>query len=796
MNENDSRLDRLYDLLPVIYRQRDTELGSPLRSLLQVIAEQVNVVEDDIAQLYENWFIETCQDWVVPYIADLIGHRLVYEAGEPGAVTSPQAAKRNKILVPRSEVASTIRYRRRKGTLALLELLARDVAGWPARSAEFYQLLVASQHVSHLRLGQARTLDVRQGDALDRLEGAFDEVAHNVGVRRLGSRHTTGRHNINNTGIFVWRLKAYQVTRAPAFCVDRVRHHYTFSILGNDAPLFTKTIEEPEPTHVADEMNVPEPIRRRALDERTADYYGKGKSIYIWRDGTGRPVPLSHIVAADLSNWAYIPQGRQVAVDPRLGRIAFSSRTEPKTGVWVTYQYGFSADIGGGEYQRNLRLPSGVRLRRPQEDNSAPAEKKSTQDETTAVQPGEKPHSTLYLVSQQYQPSAPDTSTYYFNSINRALDAWRTDDPDHAIIRIEDSGAYVEQLEIRFLRENQRLEIRAANGRRPSIRLLDWYTNRPDSLGIFGPPRPDQTPPDDYELSDEEDEEQPRNKPGQAEPPRQDQTQSSTEPGQPPARPPRVTLDGLLISGRSVLIEGSISEVLIRHCTLVPGWTLDTVCCPENETEPSLELSDTNARLTIEYSIVGSIVIDENQVAIDPIQISISDSVLDATRTTLEALSGPDDTFAHAELRILRSTVFGLVRTHAIMLAENSIFDGRVNVARSQTGCVRFCYVPPDSRTPRRYNCQPDLVAAGLQGAERAQAEMRVRPQFNSVRYGTPTYCQLAETCAPEIKRGADDESEMGVFHDLFQPQREANLRARLDEFTPAGMNAGLIFVT
>jgi hypothetical protein len=796
MNEHDSRLDRLYDLLPVIYRQRDTELGSPLRSLLQVIAEQVNVVEDDIAQLYENWFIETCQDWVVPYIADLIGHRLVYEAGEPGAVTSPQAAERNKILVPRSEVASTIRYRRRKGTLALLELLARDVAGWPTRSAEFYQLLAASQHVSHLRLGQARTVDVRQGDALDRLEGAFDEVAHSVGVRRLGSRYTSGRHNINNTGLFVWRLKAYQVTRTPAFCVDRVRHHYTFSVLGNDAPLFTKTIEEPEPTHVADEMNVPAPIRRRALDERTADYYGKGKSIYIWRDGTDRPVPLSHIVAADLSNWAYIPQGRQVAVDPRLGRIAFSSRNEPKTGVWVTYQYGFSADIGDGEYQRILRLPDNVVLRRPQDDTSAPVEKKPSQDETTAVQPGKKPQSILYLVSQQYQRPAPHTSTYYFNSINRALDAWRADDPDHAIIQIEDSGAYVEQLEIRFLRENQRLEIRAANGRRPSIRLLDWYTNRPDSLGIFGPPRLVRTPPDNYERSDEEDEERPRYEAEQSEHPRQEQSQPSTESEEQPSLPPRVTLDGLLISGRSVFIEGSISEVLIRHCTLVPGWTLDVSCNPENETEPSLELSDTSARLTIEHSIVGSIVIDENQVAVDPIQISISDSVLDATRTKLEALSGPDDTFAHAELRILRSTIFGLIRTHAITLAENSIFDGRVNVARSQTGCVRFCYVPPDSRTPRRYNCQPDLVAAGLQGAEREQAEMRVRPQFNSVRYGTPTYCQLAETCATEIKRGADDESEMGVFHDLFQPQREANLRARLDEFTPAGMDAGLIFVT
>ena len=61
-------------------------------------------------------------------------------------------------------------------------------------------------------------------------------------------------------------------------------------------------------------------------------------------------------------------------------------------------------------------------------------------------------------------------------------------------------------------------------------------------------------------------------------------------------------------------------------------------------------------------------------------------------------------------------------------------------------------------------------------------------------RYGTPTYCQLADSCADEIKRGTDDESEMGVFHDLFQPQRAANLRARLDEYTPAGMDAGIIY--
>src|SRR5260370_34756382 len=78
-----NKADRLYDLLPVVHRMRDADLGYPLRGLLQVISEQVNVVDSDIAQLYENWFIETCQDWVVPYIRDLVGYTPRSETGEP-----------------------------------------------------------------------------------------------------------------------------------------------------------------------------------------------------------------------------------------------------------------------------------------------------------------------------------------------------------------------------------------------------------------------------------------------------------------------------------------------------------------------------------------------------------------------------------------------------------------------------------------------------------------------------------------------------------------------------------------
>src|SRR5688572_6125870 len=106
--------DRLYELLPMVYRQRDAEQGYPLRALLQAITEQVNVVERDIDQLYQNWFIETCEDWCVPYIGELVGYRPVHEAGEPGDPRRPSARELNKILVPRRDVANTIRSRRRK----------------------------------------------------------------------------------------------------------------------------------------------------------------------------------------------------------------------------------------------------------------------------------------------------------------------------------------------------------------------------------------------------------------------------------------------------------------------------------------------------------------------------------------------------------------------------------------------------------------------------------------------------------------------------------------------------------
>ncbi|MEL7004395.1 MAG: hypothetical protein AAFN93_16900 [Bacteroidota bacterium] len=83
---------------------------------------------------------------------------------------------------------------------------------------------------------------------------------------------------------------------------------------------------------------------------------------------------------------------------------------------------------------------------------------------------------------------------------------------------------------------------------------------------------------------------------------------------------------------------------------------------------------------------------------------------------------------------------------------------------------------------------------AKLESAKQRERD-RVRPIFNSTQYSNPNYCQLANDCAEEIKRGSEEESEMGVFHNLYQPQRAENLRTRLNEYTPAEMETGIFYV-
>src|SRR5256885_6291610 len=69
-------------------------------------------------RLQGDWSSDVCSSDL-----DLVGYRTLH-----GVI--PQLAS------PRADVANTIRYRRRKGAVSVLEQLATDVTGWPAHRSE------------------------------------------------------------------------------------------------------------------------------------------------------------------------------------------------------------------------------------------------------------------------------------------------------------------------------------------------------------------------------------------------------------------------------------------------------------------------------------------------------------------------------------------------------------------------------------------------------------------------------------------------------------------------------------
>lgn len=692
-------LQRLYELLPAFYRLRDAEIGrqnkgvdgsdteihEPLKAFLSIIADEVAVIEENLDQLYDDQFIETCAEWVVPYIGQLVGTKTLAEM--PGTNFSA-----------RSEVANTIKYRRRKGTASVIEQLARDVTGWDANVVEYFKLLSTSQYTNHVRPKNISVVSIRHWETLEYANTSFDTMTHTVDVRQIGSLR--GQYNIPNIGIHLWRLKNYHSTKSPAYKVDNRR--YTFDPLGNDVPLYNNPIPEETITQLAAPINVPMPISRRVLKEYLENYYGEGKSLMIYVNDepwlpknsalliSNPPNPpaatLEEIVCVcnlhdiyddedNLVGWANLPDDK-IAVDPLLGRIVLPENINALEDIdlKVSYHYGFSSELGGGEYDRASTFTGGL--------------------------------SPMLQVKEN-------------DSIQDAIDQLQN---TGGVIEIVDNAFYNEPLSIQVA-EGKTLEIRAADKRRPILKG-----------GI--------------------------------------QLAGSTPIG-------RVILNGLLIADGDIQVaaDTKLTSLRISHCTLNPAAL------------PQIIVAIANTSIEIEKSITGSLHIANGA------KVFINNSIIDTISQKDVAYAGLFYGEPGGVLHVKNSTIIGRVHTLMMEMASNTIFmaanDPIIEVAavasqRLQKGCVRFSYFPIDSKLPSPYRCQPTSAAD----------EASVRPSFTSLTYGDPGYCQLSQHCASEITAGADDESEMGAFHHLYQPQRISNLRLRLNEYLRFGLEAGIFYAS
>ncbi len=250
------------------------------------------------------------------------------------------------------------------------------------------------------------------------------------------------------------------------------------------------------------------------------------------------------------------------------------------------------------------------------------------------------------------------------------------------------------------------------------------------------------------------------------------------------ANPGELVIDGLLVEGSLTVLAGNLGGLEVDHTTFAPAGGGIKVLAggTAGQDNGSLQMNLTRA-------ISGPLVLPASVT-----RLSIADSIVSsgqAADVTAVAISAPA-----ANASIQTSTVFGTVAIRSIE-SGNSLFAGTTIAERRQTGCVRFCYLAEGSQTPRHYRCQPDLALAGTSDLAAQNAiRARLTPQFTSTSYGTPGYAQLGLACAMEIRTGAEDGSEMGAFSFLKQPQREANLRASLEEYLRFGLEAGIFYAT
>jgi hypothetical protein len=755
---------RLYPLLPQIHRIRDAEGGRSLRALLGVIEEVFETLETDMEGLYDDWFIETCAEWVVPYLGDLLGAR---------PLKAPAVDREGDVAYSlRAYVANTLGYRRRKGTAAVTEQLARDVTGWPARAVEYFELLAATQHLNHLRLHARAIADLRDGNALEHLGSAFDPVARTVNVRSIADAGRVpapdGRHNIPNLGLHLWRLQSYW-TAATDARPAATAGCYTFDPLGRDRPLFNRPRTEAGLAQRTAELNAPVPLRRRALHEEleglramlargevgTIAFLDPAEPALQVALGRGAvPVPADEVLVCDLSTWQRPPATKTypdangalvvrpiaVAVDPVLGRLALPASSTPAV-VEVGGAYGFGGDLGGGPYDRTAAY-----LRRLRG--------------AVSWQAGVSAH----------LPAAG----LVFATLGDAVAVWNALPPAPGgrvgVIVVMDSASYAESL-------TGAATIEVPAGSQLFIVAADWPETVDPATGLprrlAGDLRLDGLRPHlrgDVSVR------------GVA-------AAASTNPGE-------LVLNGLLVEGHVRALAGNLGALTIDHCTLARGFggvraTAGAVA------------AEKNARLavTVDRSICDAI-----DLAATVPQLAIADSIVGDPDAGAGAFAADA---AGAHVTVESATIFGATRARSLD-GSNSLFDGGVLVEERQRGCLRYSYVRerPSNRTPRRFRCQPDLALAAravelglaspgeLGPSERAHIFARVQPGYTSSEPADAGFSQLRRVTPQELREGAEDGAEMGAFRYLQQPSRAANLAASLQDYLRLGLQAGVFFET
>jgi hypothetical protein len=763
--------EKLWAWVPEVYRDADD--ADVLRSLIALVAPSVAAARRSTDRLWEDQFAEFADDWALPYIGELVGTRLVSALNRRGR---------------RADIANTIHYRRRKGTLPLMEQLVRDIAQWDGVVVEAFRRLARAPHRLDAPLAGAGHAPpgpisgTPPGGAADLRaallpEDPWDEFAHAPDVRTL--RGHLGRHGIAKLNFHLFRHVAWPLRAVTPY--DFGGQCFSLDPSGRDRALYRPGQRLGEDCERRVQWQVVAPLTCRLLAQ--ADYL----------------LTRTAIPPALLASLAPLVDQR-VHGEPRM-RQTLHAQLQPQANFDAHVYDLLATGITPDSPRANL-IPGAVAITIGLDIGAAPV----TQERLLPAQLGDWGAA----LAPAGHSAALDPALGRLRVFG-ALGAARVFLPGHSIgalmpvgagsysrvdavtpggVVVPDGGAAqpgpvggfalattgVQQFgssktyeptapAANNLSGVRQLVLQAADRQRPYVRLVPggggttWtITAAPKPLG--GDP---QAPANRRTLVVE----------GLWLGLRPSGLAAQAVAGADMAATPVET---------ALVIDGVWDQVLIRHCTLDPGGETARTSPTQAMPIPLLRLDIVGEveELRIEQSIVGPI--DEVTASADACsaaRIVLVDSVVQSLVAARPAIRTHT-----AAVDLTRCTVFGDVQVDRLEASE-TLIQGRVQVQDNQHGCFRFsaCNDAPATMLPRQF--ESHLIAPSVPNHA-----------FVSRRYGDAGYAQLSTTAPPALLTGAENGSEIGATSSLLLPIRQQDLSAKVAEFMPFGLVAQFIVET
>jgi hypothetical protein len=774
--------EKLWAMIPEVYHAEDAAGAHPnvLRQIVELIAEQAAHTRRSIDRLWEDQHIDSCDDWAVPYIADLVGTRLL-----------PAIDSRAR----RVDVARTVHYRRRRGTPSLLEQLVRELSGWDVVLVESFRRLARAPHrldTFPLALGSVTgtptggTANLRNGRGAELAPGPFDEFFRTPDVRRLRGRE--GRHAIGKVNLHFFRTTAFELNSVtPRAFTSGGLTTYTFDPSGRDVPLFSRSLPVTggelhscagpwaslpaagsfvrndsdlcdTRCTVTRQWQVAQPIPCRLLSE--------AKYRFTLAEALGHLdaftlSPTEQAALRTLSGFEFVSEAR---LRRRLADLGVSFAPEPDwyrtlLADFVTedsakqrlYPNSIAVTLGGEELSFSEVTGGDLSSLSCQNDPSDPAVR-------LLIDPARG----RFAVLDTAAPFVVRSFYGYVEGIGAGGYTRELPDPEDdpivfppggeltgfgpaGVLTLEGSRSYELRLDSSvpiadaILQADQRTRpyvlLRSQNSGSTSAADLTpsvgnarlridgvWLGTKVDTRHELVVRR--SPPAGDFDWEEIV------------------ISHSTIDPG-------GVRADGSAIGTLALVIASRVKLLRIVGCITGPIQVLI-------DSDPNL--SGFVERIEIENSIV-----DASQIAPDA----------DGRRVAIANAVG--------EVQLSGVTVLGDVRAERI-LATNSLVVGELFAIDSQNSCFRFGAARPGDadRLPQLFQ---------------SDAALDIRSFFFvSLRFGDPGYAALSAAAPEQLFKGAEDGSEIGAFSSLRRPIRVNSVATKVDEFKPIAVMPQFIF--